>query len=281
MSARVVFVTGSSTGIGEATALQFARLGDTVYATMRTPDRSGDTLRAASQLEGLDLTLVALDVNDEHSVARAVGAALERSGHIDVLVNNAGIGSLTSVEAALMEDAKAVFETNVFGLVEIIRRALPALRETRGVVCNITSCSILAPVPFFAAYRASKAAVSALGESLRTELAGTGGRVLEVQPGAIRTDMLAGSEGPPETGTLEAYQRVAEHFQRLRDATRDQFEEVDVAARAIVDGILDDTAMHRLAPDAMSAGMLAAWRASDDETILRGFLAALGEGARD
>ena len=67
MSARVVFVTGSSTGIGEATALHFARLGDTVYATMRTPDRSGDTLRAASQLEGLDLTLVALDVNDEHS----------------------------------------------------------------------------------------------------------------------------------------------------------------------------------------------------------------------
>ena len=80
MSARVVFVTGSSTGIGEATALHFARLGDTVYATMRTPDRSGDTLRAASQLEGLDLTLVALTKPREAFCdARHQEAAVSRS----------------------------------------------------------------------------------------------------------------------------------------------------------------------------------------------------------
>jgi NAD(P)-dependent dehydrogenase (short-subunit alcohol dehydrogenase family) len=260
-------VTGASRGIGRAVALELAARGFEVVATMRDPASGKDLAEAGLRVE-------ALDVDRPGSFAPPVG--------LRVLVNNAGIeGPQRPLEATPIEAWRRIFETNVFGLVEIIRRALPALRETRGVVCNITSCSILAPVPFFAAYRASKAAVSALGESLRTELAGTGVRVLEVQPGAIRTDMLAGSEGPPETGTLEAYQRVAEHFQRLRDATRDQFEEVDVAARAIVDGILDDTAMHRLAPDAMSAGMLAAWRASDDETILRGFLAALGEGARD
>ncbi|HIC53773.1 MAG TPA: SDR family NAD(P)-dependent oxidoreductase, partial [Gemmatimonadetes bacterium] len=69
MFGRIVFVTGSSTGIGEAIALHFARLGDTVYATMRTPDKSGATLRAAAEVEELDLTLLALDVNDDHSVA--------------------------------------------------------------------------------------------------------------------------------------------------------------------------------------------------------------------
>ena len=131
MSGRVVFVTGSSTGIGEATALHFARLGDTVYATMRTPDSSGDELRVADQLEELDVTLLALDVDDDHSVARAVGAAMERSGHIDVLVNNAGIGSLTSIEEVSMEDAKAIFETNVFGALRTTQAVLPS-RRARG-----------------------------------------------------------------------------------------------------------------------------------------------------
>ena len=142
MFGRIVFVTGSSTGIGEAIALHFARLGDTVYATMRTPDKSGETLRAAAEVEELDLTLLALDVNDDHSVARAIGAAMERSGRIDVLVNNAGLGNLASVEGVSMEDVKAVFETNVFGPLRTIQAVLPAMRERRsGTIVNITSIS--------------------------------------------------------------------------------------------------------------------------------------------
>ena len=171
MSGRVVFVTGSSTGIGEAAALHFARLGDTVYATMRTPDSSGDELRVAAQLEELDVTLLALDVVDDHSVARAVGAAMERSGHIDVLVNNAGIGSLTSIEEVSMEDAKAIFETNVFGWHAVIRRVLPVMRAAgEGRIVQNSSVLGLVALPYRGAYVASKFAIEALTDTMRLEL---------------------------------------------------------------------------------------------------------------
>ena len=112
---RVTLVTGASTGIGRATALHLAREGDTVYASMRTPDSSGDELRRAAEEEQLDLELVALDVDRSESVDSAVDGVLERSGRIDVLVNNAGVAKLASVEEVPVEEAKAVFETNVFG----------------------------------------------------------------------------------------------------------------------------------------------------------------------
>jgi len=99
---------------------------------MRTPDSSGDEPRAAAQLEGLDVTLLALDVEHDHSVAHAIGAAMERSGHIDVLVNNAGIGSLSSIEEVSMEDAKAIFETNVFGALRTTQAVLPSIRGGGG-----------------------------------------------------------------------------------------------------------------------------------------------------
>ena len=175
-----------------------------------------------------------------------------------------------------MELWRSLFETNLFGLVEVTRRALPALRNTRGVLCNITSCSILLPVPFFAAYRASKAAVAALGESLRAELAPAGVRILEVQPGAIRTDMLTGSERPPEAAAFEAYRDGADKMQAMRTQSADDFEEVGAAARSILDAILDPTAPLRHAPDPMSQGLLTAWRSSDDETLMSGMLMALG-----
>ena len=101
----VTLVTGASSGIGEATALHFARLGHTVYASMRTPDASGSGLRKAAEEAHLDLELIALDVDDSTSVASAVGGVMERSGRIDVLVNNAGVLKLTSVEEVSLEEA--------------------------------------------------------------------------------------------------------------------------------------------------------------------------------
>ena len=124
----VTLITGASTGIGEATALHLARMGHTVYASMRTPDSSGDVLRAAAQEERLDLEVMRLDVDDSTSVASAVGDVMERSGRIDVLVNNAGILKLTSVEEAPLEEAKAVFETHVFGALRMIQAVLPEMR---------------------------------------------------------------------------------------------------------------------------------------------------------
>ena len=139
----VTLVTGASSGIGEATALHLARKGHTVYASMRTPDVSGGGLRSASEEERLDLQCVALDVDDSASVASAVNGVIERSGQIDVLVNNAGVAKLTSVEEVPIEEAKAVFETNVFGPLRMMQAVLPGMRERgEGTIVNMSSVAI-------------------------------------------------------------------------------------------------------------------------------------------
>ena len=118
---------------------------------------------------------------------------------LTVLVNNAGVERPHyPVEHTPLDDWRTMFETNLFGLVEVTRLAVPVLRQQRGgVIVNVTSSSILAPVPLYALYRSSKAAVSVFGESLRAEMAAFGVRVLEVMPGPIDTDMLANSAEPP------------------------------------------------------------------------------------
>jgi NAD(P)-dependent dehydrogenase (short-subunit alcohol dehydrogenase family) len=174
-----------------------------------------------------------------------------------------------------MELWRAMFETNVFGVIEVTRRAIPALRRAGGgVLCNVTSSSILAPVPFFAPYRSSKAAVSALGESLRAELAPFGIRVLEIMPGPIETDMLAGSERPPEAIDDPAYAPMAQRYAQGRADAGEQSTPAEQAARAIVDAIVDDDAPLRVACDPLAIGLLDAWRGSSDEALMQAMLPA-------
>ena len=187
----VTLVTGASTGIGEATALHFARLGHTVYASMRTPDASGGGLRRAAEEEKLDLELIALDVDDSGSVASAVGGVLERSGQIDVLVNNAGVGKLTSVEEVPLEDAKAVFETNVFGPLRMMQAVLPVMRERgSGTIVNISSVAGRFVSAAHGIYSASKYALEALSEAVAIETRRLGIRVIVIEPGFISTPIL-------------------------------------------------------------------------------------------
>ena len=264
-------VTGASRGIGRAVTLELAQRGFDVVATMRDP-RDGEDLPEASARGRIQVE--ALDVNRPETIRIPDG--------LRVLVNNAGIeGDHLPVEHTPMQMWRDIFETNVFGLVDVTRRALPALRASRGVVCNVTSCSILVPMPFFAVYRASKAAVSALGESLRAEVQNADVRVLEIQPGAIETDMLEGSKREPEAMAFEVYRPLAETVHAMRQATIDQFEAVEPAAASIVDAILDDATPLRHAPDPMGAGLLAAWRATDDETMMGGMLASLAPPPAD
>ncbi len=192
-----------------------------------------------------------------------------------VLVNNAGLDApYLPVEHAPLTMWRELFDTNLFGLIEVTRRAIPALREAGGgVICNVSSCSILVPMPFFAAYRASKAAVSALGESLRTEVRPFGIRVLEVQPGAIGTDMLAESERLPEAAEHADYRAMAERVHASRRAASGQVTSAEDAARAIGGAILDDASPLRVACDPMGAGLLETWRASSDEEMMSGMLA--------
>lgn len=257
-------VTGASRGLGRAIALELGRRGFRVHATMRDPAAGAD-VREAARREGLDLVVERLDVNDPSD--------LRLPDDLRVAVNNAGVdGPHLPVEHAPLAQWRELFETNLFGLVEVVRRVVPVLRAGGGgVICNVTSCAYLTAVPFFAVYRASKAAVGVLGESLRAELAPFGIRVLEVMPGPVDTAMHSASDRRPEPGD-PGYEPLAEALHTVRRAVASQTESPERAAAAIADAILDDGAPLRVACDAIGAGQLEAWRTHADEELMQGML---------
>jgi NAD(P)-dependent dehydrogenase (short-subunit alcohol dehydrogenase family) len=256
-------VTGASRGIGKAVARELARRGFDVMATMRD-------VRAGADLAGHpNVTVSRLDVTDPASIALPDG--------LRVLVNNAGVeDDNLPVEMMPSEVWRKLFETNVFGLVEVTKRAIPLLRDAGGgVICNVTSSSVLAPVPFLAAYRSSKAAVSAIGESLRAELAPFGIRVVEIMPGPIETDMLATSDRPAAAIEHEPYRALAEKMWQSRQSIRGAYTPAEEAARRIADAILDDDGPLRYGCDDMSEGMLHGWStAPSDEAWMQPMLRA-------
>jgi len=182
-----VLITGSSSGFGYLTALELARHGHRVFATMRNPAASPQLAEIAGA-EELQLSLHTLDVDDSASVQRAVDEIADRAETIDVLVNNAGFGVRGPVETLSDEELHAQFETNVFGVVRMIRAVVPAMRQRgNGTIINVSSLAGLAGVPFEGAYGASKHALEAISEALRFELRTAGIRVLLIEPGAYDT----------------------------------------------------------------------------------------------
>jgi NAD(P)-dependent dehydrogenase (short-subunit alcohol dehydrogenase family) len=251
-------VTGASRGIGRAIAIELANRGFDTVATMRHPDDGSDLPGATNR----KLTVAGLDVTDSGSYAFP--------DDLRVLVNNAGADSdYLPVEHSDLDDWRALFETNVLGVVGTTMAAIPTLRANRpAVVCNVTSSSILASVPFYSAYRATKAAVSAFGDTLRVELGPSGIRVVEILPGPIDTDMFRLSTGEPTAARFDRYRSMAEQAARLRVENADPM----VAAPAdtavlIVDAILDDRGPMRYGCDPLSIGLLDLWRQSDDEAM--------------
>jgi NAD(P)-dependent dehydrogenase (short-subunit alcohol dehydrogenase family) len=177
-----VFITGTSSGYGLETARHFLANGWNVIATMRTP-RIG-LLPPSDRLHVLPL-----DITREESIV----AALEAAGPIDALVNNAGIGGFGAFEATPMATTRAMFETNTFGTIAMTQAVLPQFRARRsGVVVNVTSSTVLAPMPLVAAYTASKTAIEGFSASLALELAEFDVRVKLVEPGyAPSTQFIA------------------------------------------------------------------------------------------
>jgi NAD(P)-dependent dehydrogenase (short-subunit alcohol dehydrogenase family) len=261
----IALVTGASRGIGRAVALELARRGFDTVATMRNPGAGADLADEAAR-DHATFRVAALDVTKPETIDLPDG--------LRVLVNNAGVEKPhLPFEETPLELWREMFEANVFGLIEVTRQAVPLLREAGGgVVCNVTSSSMFAPVPFYAAYRASKAAVSAIGESLRTELAPFGIRVVEIVPGPIDTDMLRGSAEPPDAVRYEPYRPMAERAHQGRLGIADMITPAPEAAAAIVDAILDDDAPLRSGCDPMGRGLLDAWRAASDEEMMRNML---------
>jgi len=207
--ARTILITGASSGFGRDTAETLHRAGHTVFASMRGVQ--GKNRGAAEALRELGIKTVELDVRDEESVEAAVENVLAESGKIDVLVNNAGIASAGVTEAFTTEQAKAIFDTNVIGLLRVTRAVLPAMRQKHdGLIINIGSILGRVTFPFIGIYGASKFAVEALTDSLRYEVSQLGVEVVEVQPSGYPTNFFTNMQSPASTEVTKSYGEVGE-----------------------------------------------------------------------
>jgi NAD(P)-dependent dehydrogenase (short-subunit alcohol dehydrogenase family) len=184
----VAVVTGSSSGIGYETSLLLAKNGFFTYATMRNPDNSNkiDNLK---QSEKLSLEVLKLDVTDDKSVKEAIAKIANEQGTIDVLVNNAGYALVGPLEELSIQEFKEQFETNVFGVIRVIKEILPIMRKQRhGIIVNISSVAGRTGFPLTSAYVSSKFALEGLSESMAYELEQFGIKVLLIEPGVIKTN---------------------------------------------------------------------------------------------
>ncbi|MBW4620961.1 MAG: SDR family oxidoreductase [Cyanosarcina radialis HA8281-LM2] len=196
-----VLITGSSAGIGKATAKLFATKGWQVAATMRKPDREKDLITFNN------IKLYRLDVTDsEQAVFDVVNGILSDRGQIDVLVNNAGIGIFGAFEATSFELIQQQFDTNVFGLMRVTKAILPDFRKRRaGTIVNVSSGVGRFALPMQSLYNSAKFAIEGFSESLQYELSSLGIRVKIVEPGNIKTDFFK-SLTVAETKELTDYQ---------------------------------------------------------------------------
>jgi NAD(P)-dependent dehydrogenase (short-subunit alcohol dehydrogenase family) len=261
MDARgIAVVTGASRGFGRAIAVTLARAGFDVHATMRDP-AAGATLPDEVAGGAGSITVMRLDVTEPETITLPEG--------LRVLVNNAATETdYLPVEAIPMADWRHVFETNVFGLIEVTRRAVPLMRAAGGgVICNITSASLAMSVPFYSVYRASKAAVETMGETLRAEVGQFGIRVVEIMPGPVDTDMLANSDRRPEAADCPGYEAMAASIHEGRKGVDEFIAPPATAAAAVLDAILDEDGPLRWSCDRLGRLLLSGWQADPDGSL--------------
>ena len=201
-SPKTWFITGASSGFGEALAIYLLEKGDRVAATFRKPEQAAEfTAKEAGRTFG-----VVCDVTNEPQVKTAVADAIAHFDHLDVIVNNAGYGSMGSIEEVPAEEVQRQFDVNVFGALHVLRAVLPHLRERRsGHILNITSIGGLRTFPGVGIYNASKFALEAIGESLSLQLAPLGIRVTNIEPSGFRTKW-AGESATIANTKIDDYQ---------------------------------------------------------------------------
>jgi NAD(P)-dependent dehydrogenase (short-subunit alcohol dehydrogenase family) len=178
---KVVLVTGGSSGIGQATCHFLAEKGYTVYGSSRSAK--------AGEMDG-KVKRIALDITSDDSVNTAINAIVQSEGRIDVLVNSAGLGIAGTIEETPIDEAKAIFETNLFGTLRVIQAVMPIMREQNaGHIINISSLGGLLALPFRGIYSASKFALEGLTESLSIEARKFGIKTVLIQPGDFNTSI--------------------------------------------------------------------------------------------
>ena len=213
---KVAIVTGSSSGIGYATSLLLARKGFYTYASVRNIDKSAN-LQSIADAERLPLKLIQLDVTDDSSVNDAVEKIVSEKGRINVLVNNAGYALFGAFEGLSVDEIKAQFETNFFGVVRVTQHVLPIMRTKyngNSVIVNVSSVNGHVAFPVISAYVATKFALEGLSESIAYELEPFGIKVILIEPGAIGSNFMKGSVLPKEA--LNPGSPYSEFVQKVR-----------------------------------------------------------------
>ena len=240
---KVYLITGTSSGFGRALAEAALKGGNRVVLTARRPE----SVAKLAEKAGDQALSVKLDVTNAEDRRAAIDATVERFGRLDVLINNAGRGSLGAAEAFSSEQLRDQMEVNFFGAVEMTRAALPLMRtQESGHIMNISSIGGLAAVGGFSLYCASKFALEGFSESLRDEVAPLGIRVTIVEPGAFRTEFAGDANMQPEEN-INAYEGVIESIrQYLYGSSGQQPGDPYRAALAMIQAVESDAPPLRL-----------------------------------
>lgn len=190
----VALITGSSSGIGFETALHLARNGYKTYASMRNLEKSKNITQLAKR-EKLPVEVIQLDVDEDSSVKQAIDKIVAKEDQkIDVLVNNAGYGLFGALEDLSIVEIKAQFETNFFGVIRVTQQVIPVMRKQKsGTIVNISSVGGRIGIPGLSAYHSTKFALEGLSESISYELEPFGIKVVLIEPGFIRTNIMNSS----------------------------------------------------------------------------------------
>jgi len=187
MTSKVVLITGASSGFGKACAEHLAGLGHWVYGTSRRARFEDGAVVPGG------VRMLPMDVREDDSVARAIAFIRKDAGRLDVLVNNAGLALAGAIEDTTVDEARDLFETNLFGAHRVCRAALPILRaQGAGLIINVSSLAGLVTVPFQGFYSASKYALESMTDALRMEVAAFGIRVVLIEPGDFKSGFTAG-----------------------------------------------------------------------------------------
>ncbi|MFL5660934.1 MAG: SDR family oxidoreductase [Ktedonobacteraceae bacterium] len=244
-SEKIALITGTSSGVGLSTAIQLAQSGFTVIATMRNTTKA-DALQARAQEADVQIEVRQLDVQQETSVATCVQEVIKNHGRIDVLVNNAGMGYLGSLEQTSTESLRQIMETNFFGVWRVTQAVFPLMRTARsGRILTVTSLGGLIGQPFNDAYCAAKFAVEGFMESLAPVAKRLGVEVSMIEPGAINTAFVGSVQALLSESTWEPQEGYGPMLESYLTMTQQVFASAgqtpDEVARVIVEAATTET----------------------------------------
>ena len=268
---QTIFITGASSGIGKATAKLFQAKGWNVAATMRTPANE-------TELNALERVLVTrLDVTDAASIEAALEAAQAKFGHIDVLLNNAGYGTIGPLEAFSMDRIERQFNTNVIGLIATTKAVIPHFRaRNSGTIINVSSIGGRMAFPFMSLYHGTKWAVEGLSEAMYFEMEAIGVKVKIVEPGGVKTDFGGRSLDLANDESMAEYQAIFGKLMATMGAMGDNLSEPPLIADVIYEAATDGTNKLRYRAGADAEQLLGQRDAVDDMTFIAGLKAQFG-----